>query len=51
MKRVIEICLEERANLSIAEMRKICKQLDVAIKCDKAIKEAVLKFKFKFQPK
>jgi hypothetical protein len=51
MKRVIEICLEECANLSIAEARKICTQLGASINCDEAIRAAVLKFKFQFVPK
>lgn len=49
MKRVIEIALQECANLSIAEARQITRDLGVLIKCDNSIKAAVLKFKFQFK--
>lgn len=46
MKRIIEIALEERANLSIAEAVQIAKELGVKVQSDEAIREAVLKLKF-----
>ena len=46
MKRVIEIALEERANLSIAEAVQIYNELGAKVNDDQAIREAVLKLKF-----
>ena len=45
MKRIIEIALEECANLSIVEAKRIFDQ--VGDKDEQAIREAVLKIKFK----
>lgn len=45
MKTIIEIALEECANLSIADAKRIFDQ--VGDKDEQAIREAVLKIKFK----
>lgn len=47
MKKIIEIALEECANLSIADAKRIFDH--VGDKDEQAIREAVLKIKFKIQ--
>ena len=49
MESIIKIAMQERANLSIAEARQISNALGTLVTNEKAVRAAILKFKFKIK--